>query len=49
MGPFVVVLLAEALEGPLLRGEGGAWRANGPALQCLVHALVGAILLRMGG
>src|SRR2546425_3120568 len=49
MGPLVVVLLAEALEGPLLRRERGAWGANGPALQRLVHALVGAILLRMGG
>jgi hypothetical protein len=49
MGPLVVVLLAEPIEGPLLRGERSARRPNRAALQGLVHAFVGTVLLRMRG
>ena len=49
MGTLVVVFLPKAVEGPLLGGERGARRPNRAALQGLVHAFVGAVLLRMRG
>ena len=41
VGPLVAVEVAKGIEGPLLGAEGRAGRANGLALQGLVHALVG--------
>ena len=46
MGPFVVVLSAEAVERTLLGRERGAWRANRLRLERLVHPFVRAIVLR---
>jgi hypothetical protein len=47
--PIVVIAVAEGMEGSLLRQEVGARGANGFGLQRLVHPLVGAVLLGMGG
>jgi hypothetical protein len=48
VGPFVVMEVAEVMEGPLLGRQSGAGRANGFARQRLVHPLMGAVLLRVG-
>ena len=45
----MVVLLAKPVECTLLGREGRARRSNRPALQRLVHALVGAVLLWVRG
>lgn len=49
MRAFLVVLVAKPIELALLRGEGRARRPDGFAFQRLVHPLVRAVLLRMGG
>ena len=48
VGALVVVLAAESIERPLLRGERGPGRPNRLALQRLVHPLVGPVLLGVG-
>ena len=45
MRPHLIVLPAKAIEGALLRRQGGAWGADGPGLERLVHAFVRAVLL----
>ena len=49
MGSLLVVLQPKAVEGALLGGERGPGRSNRAALQGLVHAFVGPVLLRVGG
>ena len=49
MGPLVVVLLTKSVEGALLGRKIRPRRPNGTPFQGLVHALVGAVLLRVRG
>src|SRR5262245_53591960 len=47
MRPFFVVRETEAIEGSLLGSQRGAGWPNRIGLERLVHALVGAVLLRL--
>jgi hypothetical protein len=46
---LVVVFIADAVEGALLRGEPTPRRSNRLGFQRLMHALVRAVLLRVCG
>jgi hypothetical protein len=47
--PFVILETAKSVEGMLLTRKAGLRRTTGFALECFVHALVSAVLLRVGG
>jgi hypothetical protein len=49
VGPFIIVETAEGIEGALLGGQARLRRPTRLPLERLVHALVGAVLLRVGG
>jgi hypothetical protein len=48
VGPFIIVETAEGIEDALLGGEARPRRPTRLSLERLVHALVGAVLLRVG-